>query len=157
MRFIGKILKYTVIFNVLAVASGLIVKQLVQNEGDESTDEFTLATVMLGSYFASSASALRSASVITYMGGAELDLSNAGLADGARLTMLTVMGGVDVRVPPHWRVEVASNIVFGDCATDLEGQDDLPGTAPTLQIDARTIMGGLSITNKPRRTTAPTP
>ncbi len=51
MRFIGRILKYAVAFNVLAIASALIVKQLVQSDGDETPNEFTLATVMFGSQF----------------------------------------------------------------------------------------------------------
>ncbi len=157
MRFLGKILKYTLIFNILALVSGVIVKQLVQSEGDETTDEFTLATVMFGNNFVSTATALRAGSLITYMGGVELDLTDANLAPGARLTLLTVMGGIDVRVPPHWRVEVDTEVVMGDCQVDLIDQDELPDSAPVLIIDARTYMGGLAITNQPKRSTAPTP
>ena len=157
MRFIGRILKYAVAFNVLAIVSALIVKQLVQSEGDETTDEFTVATVMFGSQFTSRASALLHGSLITYMGGVELDLTNATLAPGARLTLLTVMGGVDIRVPPHWRIEVETEVVIGDSQVTLQGQDDLVESAPVLRIDARTIMGGIGITNQPKRTTAPTP
>jgi len=146
-----------VLFNVLAMISGVIVKQLVQSEGDESSDEFTLATVMYGSQFSSKAEAFRSGSLVTYMGGVELDLSHAALAPHARLTLLTVMGGVDVRVPPHWRIEVTSEVFAGDSQVQLEGQDDLPLDAPVLTVDARTIMGGLGITNVPKRTTSPTP
>ena len=157
MRFLGRIIKYAVIFNVLAALSGALVKQLIRSEGDETTDEFTLATVMFGNHFVSRATALRSASLVTYMGGVELDLTNAELAPNARLTLLTVMGGVDVRVPPHWRVEIATEVVMGDSQVELRDQDALPESAPTLVVDARTIMGGLGITNQPKRSTAPTP
>ncbi len=91
------------------------------------------------------------------MGGVELDLANATLAPGARLTLLTVMGGVEVRVPAHWRIEVETEVVIGGSRVTLEGQDDLGESAPVLRIDTRTIMGGIGITNQPKRTTAPTP
>ena len=158
MRQLGKILKYAIAFNLLAALTGMIVKQLVQSDGDETTDEFTLATVMLGSQFTSTAESLRHGSIITFMGGAEIDLTRATLNGGAaQLTVLTVMGGVELRVPPHWRIETESLVFAGDSTSDLIGQDDLPDTAPVLRISARTLMGGLSITNKPRRTTSPTP
>lgn len=157
MRFIGKLIKYTLIFNVLALISGVIVKQLVQSEGDESTDEFTLATVMFGNHFVSKADALRKGSLVTFMGGVELDLTAATLAPGATLDLLTIMGGVDVRVPPHWRVEITDDVIAGDSQVTLDGQNDLPAEAPVLRVTARTIMGGLGITNQPKRTTSPTP
>ena len=157
MRFIGKLIKYTLIFNVMALISGVIVKQLVQSEGDESTDEFTLATVMFGNHFASKAEALRKGSLVTFMGGVELDLTAATLSPGATLDLLTIMGGVDVRVPPHWRVEVTDDVIAGDSQVTLDGQNDLPAEAPVLKVTARTIMGGLGITNQPKRTTSPTP
>ena len=157
MRQLGKILKYAIAFNLLAALGGLIVKQLVQSDGDETTDEFTLATVMLGSQFTSTAESLRRGSIITFMGGAEIDLTRATIDGSARLTLLTIMGGVELRLPPHWRIETESLVLAGDSNSDLVGQDDLPDTAPVLQINARTVMGGLSITNKPRRTTSPTP
>lgn len=153
----GKILKYLMAINVMAVLSALIVKQLVRSEGDETTDEFTLATVMFGNQFNSSSTALRSGSLITYMGGVELDLTNSTLATGARLTLLTVMGGVDVRVPPHWRIEADTQAMLGDSQIQLDEQDALSDSAPVLRIEARTIMGGLRITNRPRRHAAPTP
>ena len=157
MRLIARLIKYIIVFNVVAVISALIVKQFVQSEGDETTDEFTLATVMFGSQFASTAGAFRHGSVITYMGGVELDLSDATLDTGARLTLLTVMGGVEVRVPSHWRIDIKSDVTMGDSQVQLEGQDDLADSAPVFTIDARTVMGGFALTNTPKRTTAPTP
>ena len=157
LRFIGKIIKLFVVFNVLAVVAGVIARQLVEPDGDETTDEFTLPTIMYGTQFASTAAALRHGSLITYMGGAEIDLTGATLADHATLTVLTIMGGVEIRVPPHWRVDFTSEVYAGDSQERLDGQDALPEDAPLLRVDARTVMGGLEITNRPRRTTSPTP
>ena len=157
MRFIGKIVKFFFIFNLLAVIAGLIVKQLVQPEGDETTDEFTLPTIMFGSRFVSTAKALKHGSLITFMGGTEVDLTGATLADHASLTLLTVMGGVEVRVPPQWRIEFASEVYAGEAQTNIDGQDELGDDAPVLHIEAKTLMGGLEVTNRPRRTTSPTP
>ncbi len=148
MRFIGKIVKFFVIFNVLAVIAGLLAKQLIEAEGDETTDEFTLPTIMFGNKFVSTAAALRHGSLITFLGGAEIDLTGATPADHADLTVLTVMGGVQIRVPPHWRVEMTSAVWAGEVQLHLDGQDDLPGDAPRLRIDSRLVMGGLEVTNR---------
>lgn len=157
MRLVLRIIKLFIVFNVLAVVGALIVRQLVPSEGDEESDTFTLSTVMNGSQFKSRSEALQHARVLTFMGGAEIDFTQAVLADGATLVLQTVMGGVEVRVPPHWRVELQSAVMAGESSTRLDGQDDLPDDAPTLTIEAQTIAGGVMITNKPRRSAAPTP
>ena len=47
------------------------------------------------------------------MGGIELNLDSADLAPGAYLTLRAVMGGIDVVVPSHWRVEMMGRSVMG--------------------------------------------
>ena len=157
MRFIGKIFKFFILFNVVAVIVGLIVKMVVQPEGDETTEEFTLPTVMFGNRFVSTAESFRHGSLITFLGGVEVDLTDATVTNSASLTLLTVMGGVQVRVPPHWRVEFTNEVYAGDARLSLDDQDDLPDDAPTIHVDAKTLMGGLEVTNRPRRTTSPAP
>lgn len=145
MRVIRKVIKFTIIFDLLAVGVGLIIKSVVKKEGDETSDEFVLPTVLFGSEFVSSAESFKSGVVTTYMGGVEIDLSAANIEENATLNLLTIMGGVSIKVPDHWRIDLESSVTAGDCRLRAEGQEDLPDDAPTLHIDARTIMGGVDI------------
>lgn len=145
MRFVRKAIKFMVIFDLLALGVGLALKVLLQSEGDESSDEFKLATILFGSEFVSSAESFRHGVVTTYMGGVEVDLTGATIEHRATLSLLTVMGGVSVRVPDTWRVNLNSSVTAGDAQLTAEGQDDLPADAPVLNIDARTIMAGVDI------------
>ena len=43
--------------------------------------------------------------MLAWFGGITLDLREATLAPGARLTVNTIFGGVAIRVPPEWRLE----------------------------------------------------
>jgi hypothetical protein len=54
------------------------------------------------------------------------------------------MGGIDVVVPPGWRVEVMGRSVMGGVA-NLTDPDVLADDAPVLLVDALAMMGGIEI------------
>jgi len=155
--FVKNVVKAIVAFNLAALAAGLAAKQLVPAEGGETSDEFVHPTIMFGTEFKSTATALRHGRVFTFMGGTQVDLTGAELASGAELEIITLMGGVEVRLPPGWRVEAANTVMAGDTQMALDGQDALGVDAPVLRIRSQTIMSGLVITNRPRRRTTPSP
>jgi hypothetical protein len=53
------------------------------------------------------------------------------------------MGGINLVVPPSWRVEVRSDVTMGD-VVNLTDPDD-PADGPVLLIDAKAVMGGIVI------------
>lgn len=127
-----------------SILGALAVRRFVPAFGGESDDVFSLVYSMSGGEFASSASALRSGEVTTFMGGAEIDLRGATLDRSATLDLRAWMGGIDVVVPASWRVEVASSVFMGGVAnlTDPDGSDD---EAPLLVVSASALMGGIEI------------
>lgn len=157
LRIVKNIVKATMALNALAILAGLVAKRLVPAEGDETTDEFVHPTVMFGSEFHSRAKRLRRGRIFTFMGGAEIDLTAASIDQGAELEVTTIMGGVEVRVPPTWRLEASNSVMAGDTQMAVEGQDDLGPDAPVLHLRTSTVMGGLVITNRPRRRATPSP
>jgi len=79
------------------------------------------------------------------LGGIELDLTPVRLAEPkAALDLTAIMGGIDIRVPRHIRVELNGNPVLGG----IENKHNFaPGSAPeqTLSIKATAILGGIDI------------
>jgi hypothetical protein len=79
------------------------------------------------------------------LGGMDLDLTQARLAEGRATVELTaIMGGIELKVPQSWRVEVDGHPLLGgieDAHTHVPGDE----TAPALHIRATAILGGIEI------------
>jgi predicted membrane protein len=78
--------------------------------------------------------------------GITLDLRGATLApDGATIHAAATCGGIEIRVPTGWRVEVSGSPVFGAHETkELEGDQPAPD-APRLRIEAAAVFGGIEV------------
>lgn len=82
--------------------------------------------------------------VISLVGGARLDLSEAELAaPEVTLTKVSVVGGVRVWVPTGIRVEVSGFSIIG--GTRVEGGPEPGPGAPTVHIRAFSLVGGVRI------------
>lgn len=137
---------------VAAQFAGWIVGQVIakkMTKGDETSDEFQVAAIMGGKKFESHAKDLKSGTVITSMGGIELDLTDATLASsGAELELKTTMGGIQVTVPDDWAVKVDSELTAGGFEVNVTPPEALPIGAPELHIHAVTRLGGGQVTTK---------
>lgn len=129
----------------LAVAGRIMSKRL--GRGDEHSDEFQVAAVFGGKKFHSQATGLRSGTVISSMGGVDLDLRDATLdPDGASLELKATMGGFQVTVPPEWAIDFDDDSVTGGVDINVTPVEELPPDAPKLHIHALAKMGGGKIT-----------
>jgi Cell wall-active antibiotics response LiaF, C-terminal len=128
---------------------GRIVSQRLSYGGPDA-DEFSIATICGGVDRTSTAPSLRRGEVLAYMGGVDLDLTEATLdPDGAALELRACMGGVNVTVPDTWRVTVEAEQTAGGVETQLAPVDELPDDAPSLGISARVLMGGVMVAARP--------
>ena len=117
-------------------------------EGTATHDgDFDVTGVFSGRKVASTANPLRHGNATAVFGGVELDLTGARIDERATLEVVAVFGGVDVRVPPGWRVELDGPAVFGG----LENHAPPPAdpAAPTLRITATAIFGGVEVKAAP--------
>jgi hypothetical protein len=64
------------------------------------------------------------------------------------LELRTTMGGIEVRVPHDWSVEVDQEVLAGGLEVDVTPPEQLPADAPKLRIHAVTRMGGGLVTSK---------
>jgi hypothetical protein len=86
----------------------------------------------------------RSVIVVSLIGGADLDLSQAQLAaPEVTLTKVSLLGGVSIAVPPGIRVDASGFSLIGGASVDA-GPEPGPG-APTVHIRAFSLLGGTRI------------
>ncbi|HXG77543.1 MAG TPA: hypothetical protein VNJ53_13340 [Gaiellaceae bacterium] len=123
--------------------SGALLRRAFPSRGDETSDELELVSVFAGTALRSRAQAFRGGSVLSWCGGTALDLREATLAPGARLTVYTVLGGVALRVPPGWRVRSSVHALAGGVAVNVPEPED--PEAPTLVVDGLAVLGGVAV------------
>jgi hypothetical protein len=83
--------------------------------------------------------------VINIMGGSDLDLHEAELADDhVVITVFSLMGGSDIRVPDGLNVEVSQFALMGGNGVELGAAHPDPG-GPVVRIRVFSIMGGTDI------------
>ena len=80
-------------------------------------------------------------------GGIELDLRQARLdPEGAILVLRVLMGGVEIRVPDTWQVQLDVTPLFGG-ADDSTRSTQGASSAPRLRIVGKVTLGGVNVQN----------
>jgi hypothetical protein len=80
--------------------------------------------------------------VISVMGGADIDLTDAEFASPVTLiTVFSLMGGADIRVPDGVEVHITKFALLGGNDVELSDQAPPPG-APVIHLRMLSIMGG---------------
>ncbi len=134
----------------IGIGIWVLVGRVSPERGEAEAGERIDATVVFGSrQLASNSQSLEGGSLVAVFGGVEADLSAATLAlDGAGIDATAIFGGIDLWVPPGWRVEIKGLPIFGGW-TDRTSSQPLPPGSPTLQIRALTAFGGLEVKRVP--------
>lgn len=142
-----------VIWPVIAIAAGL---WLLFNRGrgararEEVSERQDVVAVLGAAETRSRSPHFRHANVSAVLGGATLDMRDAQLDPGATVDALALFGGVDVIVPPGWRVELGGLPIFGGYDDKTAGSSDIRPDAPVLKVAATAIFGGVDVKNKPQ-------
>ena len=81
--------------------------------------------------------------MLAWFGGIEVDLRDAELAPGARLSAHTLFGGIEINAPPSWRVESNVKALAGgvDVRVPSQGNPD----APVLTLEGMAVFGGIDV------------
>jgi hypothetical protein len=120
------------------------VKRAVPSRGEADSDELSLVAVYDGIELESRAKAFRGGSMLAWFGGIEVDLSAAELAAaGARLSVHTLFGGIEITTPPGWRIESNMKALFGGVDAPQATADD--PNAPVLTLEGMAVFGGVEV------------
>ena len=72
-----------------------------------------------------------------------VDLRGAELAPGARLSLRTLFGGIDIKTPPGWRLDSSVKALAGGVDTGAPAQAH--PEAPVLALEGLALMGGIAV------------
>ena len=150
MGLIRRLLLFKLGALVGTIAAAAFFKRVVRSRGDAESDELALVAILEGVELESRSKAFRGGSMLAWLGGIDADLTNAELAPGARLSVHALFGGIDVTIPPTWRVESDTKALMG--GIDARGAQDDPG-APVLVLEGMAVFGGIDVGPKARATT----
>lgn len=139
-----------IIWPVIAVVAGiwLLINRGVSRVRDQVSERQDVMALLGGAETKNRSPHFRHANVSAVLGGATLDLRGAHLDRGATVDALALFGGVDVIVPPDWRVELGGLPIFGGYDDKTTGNADAPADAPVLKVAATAIFGGVDVKNK---------
>ena len=125
------------------MGAAAFVRRAVPSRGDEESDELGLVAVLNGIELKSRARAFRGGSMLAWFGGIAVDLREAELAPGARLSLHTLFGGIAIKTPPTWRIESELKVLAGGAETRSPAQEDLQ--APVLTLTGTALFGGIAV------------
>jgi predicted membrane protein len=113
-----------------------------------SEDQLNQSVTFSGTKIRVNSQAFRGGRVSVTFGGAEIDLREANLApDGADLRLEAAFGGIEVRVPVGWPVQVSGAPALGGCEVHIQNTEiATPGSA-ALRITCSGVFSGIEIKN----------
>ena len=90
----------------------------------------------------------RGGSLVAVFGGIDMDLRDACiLNEGARIDVTAAFGGVEIIVPPEWKVVVKGIPIFGGWSNKTRGKNSENSDAPVLTLNCFVAFGGVDIKN----------
>ena len=113
---------------------------------DTKIDVFT---VLGGGNFSTRSKRLTNGNIIAILGGAEVDIREAdSLKNTLEIDIVAFMGGVEIKVPPHFNVTVKLLPLLGGVTNKTTCLADKMGVpAKHLVLTGMALMGGVEITN----------
>ena len=115
--------------------------------GNFTSENFINATTVFGGLHKTIVSKdFKGGDVTIFMGGAEINLSQADINGMAVMDITQVMGGTKLIVPPHWEVRTQMTSVFGNIE-DKRQESKTTNPEKVLIIDGTSVFGGIEIRN----------
>lgn len=149
MRLIRNLVGLVVVGGIASAIAAVIAKRRMTSSGGQTDDEFDQVVIYDNLDFVSTAGALRRGSVLTWYGGGTIDLRGATLDPaGATIELRTLFGGLQLVVPPSWRVERDVTAIFGGVG-DIRGFEPDTAASPVLRLTGWAAFGGIAIASGP--------
>jgi len=116
-------------------------------KGQGSTDYISLSMVLGGGEFKFNTQNFKGGKIDALMGGGSIDLRKAEIQeDEVFMDVFALWGGIEIRVPEHWQVNVQVTPLLGGM-DNKTAHIPSEGPAKKLTIKGTAIMGGVEIKN----------
>jgi len=122
-------------------------EQYKEKPGNFTSENYIDATTVFGGLHKTIVSKdFKGGDITIFMGGAEINLSQADINGVAVLDITQVMGGTKLIVPPHWEIRSQMTAVLGNIE---DKRQDSKNTNPekVLIVDGTSVLGGIEIRN----------
>lgn len=132
---------------ILCLGASLAYRALIPGRGSRATsdDVVNIFALMGGHVLTSHSTAFRGGDMVAVMGGCELDLRHADLAESeVVIETLALMGGIEIKVPEDWTVVCKGLPVMGVYADTTKPRGE---TGKRLVVRGLALMGGVEVHN----------
>ncbi len=130
--------------SVLLLVGVVLVARYARGPGD-NRNTINSTVMWWGSNPRTSSQDFRGGSLTAVMGGIEADLRAAGIQGRAEVSAFVFWAGIEIKVPPTWRVTVRGLPILGGWEDKTVAP--LDPNAPELIVHVTAIMGGVEIKN----------
>jgi len=117
-------------------------------------DSINLSMMLGGGEYRFSSKQFKGGKVTAFMGGGTLDLTEAEMdGDEVELDVFAMMGGLEIRIPKHWQINVQATPLMGGVddktynSNNISDSGDFTQAVKRLTIKGTLIMGGLEVRN----------
>lgn len=116
------------------------------DQNDTSIDVFT---ILGGGNFSTRSQKLKGGNVVAVMGGAVIDVREADTQTNViEIDVIAVMGGAEIKIPPHWQVSVKVLPLLGGVTNKTTCLADKLGVpVKHVVITGIAFMGGIEVRN----------
>ena len=120
-------------------------KRIFRPEGDES-DYINESNIMGGTNKKIFSKHFEGGQLNCVMGGAQIDLTEAQLAEGAVLNVFLLMGGLELKVPKEWNVQIDVLPIMGGVDDQItKFREFVVNQEKKLFLTGNVVMGGVEI------------
>lgn len=124
------------------------------HKAPSSSDNFDLSFILGGGDHIFTTDQFKGGKLAAFMGGGTIDLRDADIQiDNAVIDVLVFMGGIDIRIPRHWHVNIQGTPILGgiDNKTVVMSKEEIAAhpekAIKKLTIRGMAIMGGIEVKN----------
>jgi predicted membrane protein len=117
-----------------------------ESKGFSSEDYLDATTILGGVHKNILSKNFKGGDITIFMGGAEINLSQADIQGTVTLDITQIMGGTKIIVPPHWEIRSQLTSVFGSIE---DKRQNIGASNPdkVLVIEGSSVFGGIEIRN----------
>jgi predicted membrane protein len=111
-----------------------------------SGNSFSKSVIMGGIQSKVSSKEFSNGQITAIMGGVELDMRDADLAENAYFDINCIMGGVEILAPKEWNIVLSHTPIMGGVSDNISKYpSDVVDATKTIYLRGLVVMGGVDI------------
>lgn len=127
---------------IIAIGLSILINRAKTPKDVRTQDLDSISAIFSGNETSNKSKDYKGGKVTAIFGGVSIDLTDAVIKKEATLDILTVCGGIELRVPREWQVKHSVFPILGGVESKVHSNDD---KGPTLYITGTAALGGVEI------------